>query len=101
MKPEKAITHFSAHSDAVAESGRIMQSPKPDVSIEKQFQSHSASISFSSITGDTMSPTLAIVSFIEQIQLFCPVSGDGGTISAGLPMSALKPGFMFVQPDSW
>ena len=73
-------------SDAVAKPGRIMQSPKPDVSIEEYFQSCSASISFSSITGDTMSPTMSIVSFMEPIQLFCPASGDGGTISAtGLP----------------
>ena len=45
--------------------------------IEKQFQSRSASISFSLMTGDTMSPTMSIVSFMEPIQLFCPASGDG------------------------
>ena len=54
-----------------------MQSPKPDVSIEKQFQSRNASMSFSSMTGDSMSPTMPIVSFMEPIQASCPASGDG------------------------
>ena len=72
-----------------------MESPKPNVSIEEQFQSRRASMSFSSMTGDTMSPTMSIVSFMEPIQPFSPGSGDGGTISAtGLPQRVIRRGFL-------
>ena len=71
---------------------------KPDVSIEKQFQSRSVSISFSSMTGDTMSPMMSIVSFMKPIQLFCPASGEGGTISAtGLPKRMTRVGFSLAH----
>src|SRR5215469_16203393 len=78
----------------MAEPGRVVQSPKPDMRIEEQFQSRSASMSFSSMTGDTMSPTISMVSFMDPIQLFCTASGDGGTISAtGLPKRVTRMGF--------
>src|SRR5580704_2765837 len=78
-----------------------MQSPKPDMSIEEQFQSRSASMSFSSMTGDTMSPTMSMVFFMEPIQFFCPASGDGGTISAtGLPKRVTRRGFFVWRTSS-
>lgn len=42
-----------------------------------------------------MSPTMCIVSFMDPIQLSCPVSGEGGTISAtGLPKRVTRRGFL-------
>src|ERR1700746_3360531 len=72
---------------------------KPDVSIEEQLQSRSASISFSSMTGDTMSPMMSIVSFMEPIRLFCPAhdfsdglaeAHDPSGFFAGAPVRAAQ-----------
>ena len=79
-----AVRNLGLAADALAE--RSVESPKPNVSVERQVQSRNTSMSFSSKTGDTMSPTMSIVSFMRPIQVFCPVSGDGGTISATFPI---------------
>ena len=61
-----AVSHSDKLAGTMAEPGRIVQSPEPDASIDEQHQSRSASISFSSMTGDTISPTMSIVLFCAE-----------------------------------
>jgi len=59
------------------------KSPRAKMGIEEQRQSPTASMSFSSMTGDNQSPMMSIVSFMEPIQLSCLASGEAGTATFG------------------
>jgi hypothetical protein len=72
-----------------------MQSPKPNVGVEKKLQSRSALMSVSSTTGATMSPWNCMVSFMDPIHSFCSASGDGGTTSATGLSEARDPKWLF------
>jgi hypothetical protein len=61
---------------------RLCQAPNPNVSVEEKFQFFRASIASASTIGDTMSPTISIVSDMEPIQLLSWVSEDAGMTSA-------------------
>src|ERR1700687_3129963 len=76
---------------------RILQSPEPDVRVEKQFQSRRTSHSFSSFAGETMSPTISKEFFIDPIQDERFSTDVGGTTSAtGFPNRVMRIGF-FVE----
>src|SRR5438445_13433549 len=69
--------------------------------IEQELQSFSASMSPSSITGETMSPTILKVPAIEPTQLPLSAVGLGGTISAtGLPRRVMRKGFLVLRTCS-
>jgi hypothetical protein len=51
-----------------AKPSRFLEIPKPDVRIQEQSQSPRTSHSFSSFDGDTMSPRISNVPFIDPIQ---------------------------------
>src|SRR5579862_1529559 len=72
---------------------RRRQAPNPNVCIEQEFQSLSASIVSGSITGDTMSPMISTLSDMEPIQLLSPASADAGITSAmALPRRVTRSG---------
>ena len=58
--------------DSFAETPVIFQAPEPNVGIEKQVQSRKASQSCSSLAGETMSPRISNVPFMEPIQSLEP-----------------------------
>src|ERR1700694_1215826 len=80
---------------------RILEIPEPDVRIKQQPQSRRTSHSSSSFAGDTMSPRISNVPFIDPIQAARSSTAVGGTTSAtGLPKRVIRIGFFVARTCS-
>src|ERR1700674_518471 len=76
---------------------RILQSPEPDMRVQQQFQSRRTSHSFSSLAGETISPTISKGCLIDPIHDDRSSTEVGGTTSAtGFPKRVTRIGF-FVE----
>src|SRR5277367_6430811 len=85
----------------MAKSPLILEVPEPDVGIEQQSQSRLTSHSSSSFAGDTMSPRISNVPFIDPIQAARSSTAVGGTTSAtGLPNRVMRIGFLVARTCS-
>src|SRR6267378_7565852 len=86
---------------APRESVRLRQAPKPNVGIQQQFQFFNASISWISMTGDTTSPVISMLSDIEPNQSRSSMFGDAGITSAiGLPRLVTRSGIFVLSTSS-
>src|ERR1041385_612747 len=87
--------------NSATQSVRFSQAPKPYVCIEQQLQAFNASISFSSITGEIMSPSISISPAIEPIHSVRSFMGEGATTSAtGFPKRVIRTGFRVLRTRS-
>ena len=79
----------------------ILKIPQPDVRVKQQSQSRRTSHSFSSFAGDTISPRISKVPFIDPIQALRSSTAVGGTTSAtGLPNRVMRIGFFVARTRS-
>src|SRR5271157_4353460 len=86
-----------------AEPFRVVNSPQPDMGVEQQPQSRSAShsSSSSSFAGEMISPTISMESFIEPIQAARPWIDEGGMTSAmGFTNRVTRIGFFVFETCS-
>src|SRR5277367_3080626 len=87
--------------DASTQAPRLQKIPEPDVCVQKQSQSRLTSHSSSSFAGDTMSPRISNVPFIDPIQAARSSTAVGGMTSAtGLPTRVIRTGFYVARTCS-
>src|SRR6266436_4200195 len=80
---------------------RLSQAPNPNVRVEEKFQFFRASIASVSMTGETISPTISILSDMEPIQLRSSASEDAGMTSAiALPRRVTRSGVLVLLTSS-
>src|SRR5450755_1006792 len=81
-------------SDAPPEPRGIQQTPQPDVGVQQKLQSRNTSQSDSSLAGDTMSPRISILPFIDPIQSRGRTGATGTTSATGFPKRVIRIGFL-------
>src|SRR6266446_6777494 len=87
--------------DPSPQPSRLLEIPQPDVGIKQQSQSRRTSHSFSSFAGDTMSPRISNVPFIDPIQAARSSVPVGAITSAtGLPKRVIRIGFFVARTCS-
>src|SRR5690348_1140849 len=78
-----------------------MEKPDQNVRVQQKLQSRSASISFRSMTGETMSPRILIESRIEPMIVAGSTDTFGGTTSTmGLPWRVTRIGSFVLETRS-
>src|SRR5437868_8286758 len=100
-KPEFVFLVLEMAQDPSPQPPRLLEIPQPDVGIKQQSQSRRTSHSSSSFAGDTMSPRISNVPFIDAIQALRSSTVVGGTTSAtGLPNRVIRIGFFVARTCS-
>src|SRR5207248_11060003 len=90
-KPKLILWILEFRAQIPPDSVGIVDTPKPDVRIQKNSQSRRTSQSSGSLAGDTISPTIFILPFMNPIQSFGASLGDAGPNSAtGLPNLVIR-----------
>src|SRR5205807_2380767 len=80
---------------------RLEQTPNPNVRVEKEFHELRTFQSFSSLAGETMSPTMRPVPAMEPSHCFFSAFGEGGTTSAtGSPNLVTRMGLRVLRTRS-
>src|SRR6266404_6953877 len=100
-KPEFVFLVLEMAQDPSPQPPRLLEIPQPDVGVQQQSQSRRTSHSSSSFAGDTMSPRISNVPFIDPIQALRSSTVVGGTTSAtGLPNRVIRIGFFVARTCS-